>query len=45
MTFARILFQAYQSTNRSDYLNEANTKYCDLRKVAPPQLIRFDVGN
>jgi hypothetical protein len=43
--FANILFHAYQSTKRSDYLNEAITTLRDLRKIsAPNKVTHFDVG-
>jgi tetratricopeptide (TPR) repeat protein len=43
--FATILFHAYQSTKRSDYLNEAITMLRDLRKIsAPNKATHFDVG-
>jgi CHAT domain-containing protein len=44
--FARILFLAYQSTKRSDYLNEAITTLRDLRKISAPnsKLTHFDLG-
>jgi hypothetical protein len=35
--FAGILFNAYQSTKRLDYLNEAITTFRDLRKI-PAQI-------
>jgi CHAT domain-containing protein/tetratricopeptide (TPR) repeat protein len=43
--FAMILFHAYRSTKRSDYLNEAITTLRDLRKIsAPTKVTRFDMG-
>ncbi|KAN0131872.1 CHAT domain containing protein [Lactarius tabidus] len=41
--FAHVLVQAYRSTKRPDYLNEAITRYRDLREVPAPQGTRFDV--
>jgi hypothetical protein len=44
--FAEILFYAYQSTERSDYLNDSITTLRDLRKLsAPNKVIHFDVGH
>jgi tetratricopeptide (TPR) repeat protein len=43
--FAGILHEAYESTKRSDYLNEAITRFRDLYKVPAPQVTRFDVGH
>ncbi|KAN0131150.1 CHAT domain containing protein [Lactarius tabidus] len=43
--FADILFEASQSTKRSDYLNEAITTYRDIRKSsASHKVLHFDVG-
>jgi tetratricopeptide (TPR) repeat protein len=44
VAFAHILFEAYQRTNRLDYLNEAITLYRDLRKGSVPKSIRFHAG-
>jgi CHAT domain-containing protein len=43
--FANILFYAYKSTKRSDYLNEAITAHRDIRKIsASNKLTHFDAG-
>ncbi|KAN0131130.1 CHAT domain containing protein [Lactarius tabidus] len=45
--FASILLSAHQSTRRSDYLNEAITRYRDLRKISAlsaPKVAHFRVG-
>jgi tetratricopeptide (TPR) repeat protein len=43
--FGNILFYAYQSTKRSDYLNEAITMHRDIRKIsASNKATHFDVG-
>jgi CHAT domain-containing protein len=45
-TFAQLLFHAYRSTKRSDYLNEAITTLYDLRKIsAPDRAAHFHVGH
>jgi CHAT domain-containing protein/tetratricopeptide (TPR) repeat protein len=43
--FADILFQAYQLTKRSDYLNEAITTYRGLHKMPASGVDHFDMGN
>jgi CHAT domain-containing protein len=44
--FAALLVHAYESTKRSDYLNEAITTLRDLRKIsAIDKKNRFDVGH
>jgi tetratricopeptide (TPR) repeat protein len=43
--FAEILFRAYRSTKRSDYLNHSIATLRDLRKISgPSKASRFDVG-
>jgi tetratricopeptide (TPR) repeat protein len=43
--FANTLFYAYQSTKRSDYLNEAITTHRDIRKIsASNKMAHFAVG-
>jgi tetratricopeptide (TPR) repeat protein len=43
--FANVLFYAYRSTKRPDYLNEAITTLHNLHKIsAPDQEIHFEVG-
>jgi tetratricopeptide (TPR) repeat protein len=44
--FANLLFHAYKSTKRSDYLNEAIATLQDLRKISVSnKATHFDVGN
>jgi tetratricopeptide (TPR) repeat protein len=42
--FAGILFQAYERTKRSDYLNEAITMYRGLHKMPASGVDHFDMG-
>ncbi|KAN0131128.1 CHAT domain containing protein [Lactarius tabidus] len=45
MAFSGILFLAYQSTKRLDYLNEAITTLRDLRTISVPNKVKnFDMG-
>ena len=44
MAFASVLFQAYDRTKRSGYLNEAITRYRDLHKIPASNMVRFHAG-